>query len=231
MQINSTYSEHTGLSEGNANMNDSRQLDLCNILNNCSLSDANKRKRDLNILRYMAKRVQVTFHLSNRQISAPQPLLYYAKEQRGRTHRIAIYNSQDLLRVTSLPFVGFVSGQRKPAIASIVDEIHAVDARLVVELANIPSILSYSSLELHNGNWYNLVLLSDAYAKMHIQKNRTHAYAAYQLSPSYYEWIRIHNGIISGGLASNKMALQQTKYYTFQGSQQKPAIRELTYQE
>jgi hypothetical protein len=210
-------------------MNDKKQLNACDIRDNCSPPYVNKGKLDLIILRYMAKRIQVTLHLANRQINASQPLLYVAKERRGRTHRVAIYDSQDLLRANSLPFVGFVSGQRKPAITSIVDEIHAVDARLVVELANIPGILSYSSLELHEGYWYNLVLLSCAGAKMHIQKTSAHAYASYQLSPYYYEWIRIHNGVMPEGLANNEMKLQKTKYYTFQDSHQRPTILELNY--
>src|SRR2546426_481732 len=83
-------------------------------------------------------------------------------------------------------------------------------------------VLRYSSLELRNGDWCNLVLLSDAGAKTHIKGSEMHKYAAYHLAHSYYEWIRLHNGVMPEGLDHMEMQLQKTKYYTFQAGQQRP---------
>ena len=72
----------------------------------------------------------------------------------------------------------------------------------------------------------NLVLLSDAEAKTYIKGSEMHKYAAYRLAHSYYEWIRLHNGVMPEGLDHMEMQLQKTKYYTFQAGQQRPSIRE-----
>jgi len=126
-------------------------------------------------------------------------------------------------------FVGFISRKQKQLDPSIVDEIHFIDQKLVAELIDHPSVLSYSSLELHTGIWCNLVLLSDNEAKTRFQSTQTHAYAAYQLAPRYYEWIRLHSGIMPDGLAYETMRVQKTRYYTFQPTQHGPSIQELVY--
>ena len=91
-------------------------------------------------------------------------------------------------------------------------------------------MLSYSSLELRTGRWYNLVLFRNASTKEHIKSSETHNYAAHQLAPRYYEWIRLHNGIIPQGLAQCCLVLQTTKFYTFQGPGMRPLINEQFYQ-
>ena len=113
---------------------------------------------------------------------------------------------------------------------SVIEEIHRVDKMLVVELISTPGLLSYSSLELRDGSWCNLVLFNDNETKTHIKNSETHAYAAYQLSPRYYAWVRIHSGIMPAGLARNEMFLQKTRFYQFHGVHEKPATRELTYE-
>jgi hypothetical protein len=90
-------------------------------------------------------------------------------------------------------------------------------------------ILSYSSLQLGNGDWYNLVIMQDVAAKAHIKQNTTHSHAAYHLSTYYYEWIRIHNGLFLEGIDHTRMLLHKTKHYTFQAVQQRPSICEYTY--
>ena len=96
------------------------------------------------------------------------------------------------------------------------------------ELISNPGLLSYSSLELRNGDWCNLVVLNGEEAKTHLKNTSTHTYAAYQLAPHYYEWIRLHNGVMSEGLDHTEMLLQKTKYYIFYAAQPRPAIRERT---
>src|SRR5205823_4605753 len=92
-----------------------------------------------------------------------------------------------------------------------------------------PGLLSYSSLELRNGHWYNLVLLSDADAKRHIRSAGTHMYAAYQLAWRYYEWIRLHSGVMPGGLAQVELVLQKTCYFVFHRTQPRPVVHETAY--
>jgi len=112
---------------------------------------------------------------------------------------------------------------------AVIDELHAIDTKMIVELMNTPGILSYSSLELRDGNWCNLVLLSDLDAKIHVKNSDTHKYAAYDLAPHYYEWIRLHNGVIPDGIGSNRLIQYKVRHYLFHGDDGRPLIREQRY--
>ena len=211
-------------------MNQNSNLNLSETLEERSLPNSEENEQDLVLLRYMAQRIYVTLYLIDEPLDPSQPLLYYAEEGRKHTHRIAIYRPEVLLLNNKLDFVGFISRKQQPGDLQVIEEIRVVDKKLIVELINTPGLMSYSSLELRDGRWCNLVLFSDNETKLHIRNSETHAYAAYQLAPRYYEWVRLHNGIMPGGLARNEMLLQKTTYYVFQGPHEKPTTRELTYE-
>lgn len=207
-------------------MDKERYMNSSEVLEEPSLPNFERDSLDLAILRYMAQRIYITLYLLDEPADPSQPLVYYSEEGQKYTHRIAIYKPGELLQNNSIDFVGFVSAKLKPESPQVIEEIRAVDKKLIVELISTPGLLSYSSMEMRDGRWCNLVLLSNAEAKMHIRNSETHAYAAYQLSPRYYEWVRIHNGTMPGGLARNEMVLQKTKYYQFQGPHERPTMEE-----
>ena len=211
-------------------MNKDSYLNLREALEEHSLSHSEENEQDIVLLRYMAQRIYVTLYLLDEPTDPSQPLLYYSEEGNKHTHRIAIYNPQQLLLNCKIDFVGFISRKQQPGDQEVIEEIRGMDKKLIVELINTPGLMSYSSLELRDGRWCNLVLFCGAETKMHIRNSEMHAYAAYQLSPRYYEWIRLHNGIILAGLARNEMQLQKTTYYVFQGPHEKPTIRDLIYE-
>jgi hypothetical protein len=208
-------------------MNESNQLREHNELSGNAYTAINKGKVDLVVLRYMAQRVHMTLHLSD--VSTAIPLLHVVPERYGRMHRMVFYELHWGSFERTVMFVGFVSKKQANLSQAVIDDIQAVDKKLVAELAYSPGLLSYSSLELRNGNWYNLVLLSDADAKKHIRSAETHVYAAYQLAPRYYQWIWLHSGVMPGGLAQIELVLQKTRYYVFQRTQPRPVIREMAY--
>ena len=185
----------------------------------------NKAQSDLIVLRYMAQKVRVMLHSPDRTLDSPS--LYFLEERQRRAHRIAIYDSQTLLQDTDLSFVGFVSGKQQGIDPFIEEELERADKIMLTELARIPGLLAYSSMELRTRTWYNLVLMSSLDAKSHLRNVQMHQYASYQLAPHYYEWIRLHNGTIASGLASHALKLGSTKYYTFQN--RRPTMRELVY--
>ena len=156
-------------------------------------------------------------------------LIFFAQERRGRAHRVVIYHADDLLLGHDLPFVGFISGRSQPILSAISAEIEQLDRQLVVELASAPGVLSYSSLQLRSGNWYNLAIFGDAGAKTIFHRLDTHTYAAHQVAPRYYDWIRLHHGIIVGTLADGRMRLQYTRYITFE-EQRAPMVRLVIHQ-
>ena len=199
-------------------MNQSNQFHLQTEvdLEHSTLPVSGKEKSDLAILHYMVRRTYV--RLLDLSSSASLPALDYVEEPRSRTHRVVIYKPQELLQGGDFFFVGFVSRVRNQVDLSIIQELHRVDKLLVTEVASNPGLFSYSSLEVRRGYWYNLVLLSDCVAKSYFRNLDIHTYAAHQLATHYYQWIRLHNGLLPGGLLSEEMVLQSTKYYTFPSS-------------
>jgi hypothetical protein len=188
-----------------------------------------KSKQDLVVLQYMLQQVRVTLQAPGRIEAASLPWSYYLNERQRRTHRILLYQPQLLLQKHDLAFVGFVSSRQQDADPEIVDRLNAADYDMLSELTHVPGLLSYSSLELRAGRWYNLVVLQSLEMKAHFHTIGAHRHAAYDLSPHYYEWIRLHSGSLSGGLAGGKMALCGTKYYTFPGNGQRPNVQEQVY--
>jgi hypothetical protein len=197
------------------------------MLENSLLQESCHVKLDLHVLRYMAHRVHL--RLLNSALAAPLPSMEYIEEQRKRTHRMVIYQQQEYLLQASLLFVGFVSGVQPHVSQAIAQEIQRVDRLFMDELADNAGLLSYSSLELNPGHWYNLVLLNDLPAKTYFKESNIHHYAAYDLAMHYYAWIRLHNGIVPNGLEGKLMLLQSTKFYTFPVIGQKPVMHELHY--
>jgi hypothetical protein len=92
-----------------------------------------------------------------------------------------------------------------------------VDDDLIHEFSMHPGVLSYSSFELEDGNYVNVVVLDSPDAKDHWRTSPRHAYAARDLAPEFYACIRLQNGHIPGGLADlEHLRLLATKYYDYQ---------------
>jgi hypothetical protein len=199
------------------------------ILANGTYIDISRSRLDLAVLRHMARKFHMALKLLDLPAIMSQPFIYFSEERRSREHRIVIFNHQELLLNKSLTFVGFISSRQKTADTTVASEITRSDDQLLTELVNISGILGYSSLELRKDSWYNLVLLRDAATREHVKGSATHAYAAYQLAPLYYAWVRLHHGILPHGLAQGDMQLLSTKYYTFHVPPYKPIIIERSY--
>lgn len=191
--------------------------------------ETQKSRLDLVILQSMARKLVVTLHTLERPGEATLPLSYSFEERRGRQHRMILFAPHELLALEEMHFVGFVSRQRRMAEQHVVEALFRANEVMLAEIAQIPGLLSYSSLELHPGNWYNLVLFCDASVKAHVKGGKTHHHAAYELSPAYYEWIRLHNGTLPNGLARQELRLNSTRYYRFPNSHQMPVAHDLNY--
>ena len=154
------------------------------------------------------------------------------QERHQQAHRVAMYQPLALQQwqASDLPFVGFISHRRELVEPFVLEDIQTADQTMLIELKHNPGLLSYSSLELRPGYWYNLVLMHDERAKEHFRHSKTHAYAAYTLSPRYYEWIRLHHGLLIGGLGQCKFQLGSTRYYFF-ADQNGPMIYDVTHHE
>ena len=185
---------------------------------------------DIAVLEYLLYKLRTVVSLSPLQNDATHPFVHYFTplQERGM-HRVVLYKSPAFFTQQALPFVGFISKKKAILDASVVDEITDIDKTLVLEFMQNPELLSYSSLELEDGNWCNLVVFKSAIAKTHIEQSRTHQHAAYRMAPQYYDWIRLHNGVITHEGSSDSLSIQRTKYYTFHDVRTRPAIREHVY--
>lgn len=141
--------------------------------------------------------------------------------------RRAIVCDPPLLQGTvDLNVVGFFGERNRDQDGSPLEE---ANAEIVLEFRNYPGILSYSSMELADGNWANLVLHDKPDTREYWRASRRHAEAAEQLSPLYYRTVRIHNGVLPGGLGGGSpIYLERTKYWDFRGRTMWRGVREMT---
>lgn len=120
--------------------------------------------------------------------------------------------------------VGFFGERHPDRDATPLEE---VNAELVLEFRNYPGILSYSSMELVDGNWANLVLHDKPEAREYWRASKRHAEAAEKLSPLYYRNVRIHNGVLPRGVPGRRtIVIHRTKYWDFRHKPVWQAVRE-----
>lgn len=141
-------------------------------------------------------------------------------------HTLHVFDRDTLQTLPELAFVGFRSILRPDAPSTIRQELTEIDAKLVTALRHDPrpAILSYSSRQLDAQNWLNLVVLKDLSQMGYWQHSAHHQRASQHLSPHYYQGIRLHNGLLKGGIQGT-LQLVSTKYYDFSADRPWLAIR------
>ena len=146
----------------------------------------------------------------------------------GRAYRVITTNRAALLNAPSLFVVGFCGTRVAHISDALLADMDVIDSDLVTELYRHPAIVCYASIQIEDGNWRNLVLMTDGDGVGHWRASIRHLYAAEVLSPSYYIWVRLHNGQLDQGLQQPAgIRLISTKYYDFQSpSEPWQAIRE-----
>jgi hypothetical protein len=143
----------------------------------------------------------------------------------GLKHRIILTDPIRLHTLQEICVVGFFGERHTDRDGSALE---AANAEIVLEFRNYLGILSYSSMELGDGNWANLVLHDLPEAREHWRAGEAHAKAARELSPLFYRNVRIHNGTLAGGvLGGNDILIERTKYWDFRTARVWYAVREL----
>ena len=141
------------------------------------------------------------------------PLVLAGHEPGGRTHRAILCDVRRLSDGRDLSWVGFFAVKRRdvdPAPLTVRDD------ELIQEFPGHPGILSYSSLALGDGDWGNLILLDGEEAREHWRVSERHAHATRELAPRHYTDVRLHQGLLPGGVrAGRKPVLRRTKYYDY----------------
>jgi hypothetical protein len=170
-------------------------------------------QHDLAALEQMAELLRTTIEQEKPTQRDNRLDIFYLKESDGRPHRVVISNWNGLYATGTLVVVGFFGHRRIDADTT---QTHIADAVLLQEFTHHPDLLSYSSLELPDGNWGNLVLFRSIDGPYGWGHSKYHAQIAQEISPNYYHSIRLHNGELADGLFSGApIRLTRTKYFDF----------------
>lgn len=155
----------------------------------------------------------------------PRPTLLWIPQTDRRQHRVAVANEGPLRAARDLAFVGFF-GKKRPGIDAT--PLTAADDEMIQDFPAHPGILSYSSLELADGNWANLILTDPPEAQDEWRDSEKHAYAVRELAPRHYTVVRLYTGVFPQGLRSGRdPVLLRAKYYDFQRAEPWRAERAL----
>lgn len=178
-------------------------------------------------LRYMLTRlsqVLETFHWRGNP-NALAPVIQELVETDGRHHRIIPIRPTLLRERNAFVIVGFF-GQRR--FDGDDKGVAARDEMLFDEMEQHAGLLSYSSLEMTNGDYGNCVVFTDETAKNHWGTSQIHQIAADELSPTYYESVRLYNGILLSSIMSpHRLQLTVAKYYDYRSDKLWRGEREL----
>jgi hypothetical protein len=101
-----------------------------------------------------------------------------------------------LLAAPELSTVGFFGAARAE-----IDQtpIHQLETQVVDTLERTPGVLCYFDLELEDGRYGNLILLTDDAAPAQLHGHGFHRRAV-ELTPLHYHWARLHYGRVASPL-------------------------------
>jgi hypothetical protein len=109
--------------------------------------------------------------------------------------------------------VGFFGNRRTELPYEALDQ---VDAGLLDEFRHYPGILTYSSVELADDYWANLVVHAEPDDRELWRTSAAHVNAV-EMSPVLYSDVRIYNGHLAGGLAGNRaIDIDSVKYWDYE---------------
>ena len=153
----------------------------------------------------------------------PNERISWAVDQLAR--RLLVCNEEKLRGHQGLCVVGFF-GERRQHVE--VGPLETANAQVVAQFKDYPGILSYSSVELPDGYWANMVLHNDLVDREYWRRSTLHAEAARSLSPLHYKTVRIHNlRLIDRVMNHPDFALKRTKYWDYSEEPEWTAVREM----
>lgn len=166
-------------------------------------------RRDLMVMNRMLSRLRL--HID--QVAAPAggPRRDGFTDDEGE--HLIVLPHPELLSVTGdLTAVGFFGQAR-----SDVDDTPILDLEdaLIDDMPSNPGLVAYYNVHWPDSGWGNLVLFADEEAKDGWGHDRRHL-ESIDLSPRHYHSIRLHNGVLPGGLPGRDgLRLVCTKYLDF----------------
>ena len=178
--------------------------------------------KDREILVHMAKQVGTV--LENNLDSLGERGTIFIDEPDKRYHRFFVPRPNIMAGAKDIYLVGFFSHKQAGAAP---DHFGNLDDQLIEQLPTFQEILSYSTMALPDGDFGNLVLLLDEEVKLRWMHGEIHSRAV-SLSPAYYQYVRINNGVLPEGVIQpDLLEITRVKYYDFEQDPPWKAVREL----
>jgi hypothetical protein len=174
---------------------------------------------DLRVLNRSLARLRAALHAN--LLQGDGPMTHHSwDDELGNRQRIIVRAGMEIQALPTLWLVGFFGQRRADADRLRMD---GVDQALVDDMANEHGkIVCYYTAALENGQYGNMVLSSCDSARDRWNGAVRHARAVRELAPLYYRSVRLHNGVLEGGIAGAQgPALTVTKYFDY-GSQAEP---------
>lgn len=176
--------------------------------------------KDREVLVHMAKQARSVLDKHTNTLGENETV--FIEEQDERYHRFFVTRPGTLSRARDLYLVGFFSHKQEGAAAN---HFGNLDDQLVEQIPTYQKILSYSTMALPGGDFGNLVLLSDEETKLKWMQGEIHNQAI-ALAPSYYQFVRINNGVLPDGVIQpDALQITQVKYYDYEEDPPWKAIR------
>ena len=173
---------------------------------------------DRGLLAYMLQDVKALVRLASagtRDVIAYESVTWFVH---GLKRRIVPCDLDRLVDGAELEVVGFFGSRRlasEGGLALGTDPIDGLDSALTAEFHNHPGIACYSTIEMVDGFWANLVLHSVPSDAEVWRGSEVHR-GAVVLSPTLYRDVRIHSGRLAGGVDStSEVVLHATKYWDY----------------
>lgn len=189
------------------------RLEPGEVLDDRPFTDARWNEDDLYAMRHMTERLFDWLNEPKEFQEGPRPLHISLAAPNGEHVRVILNHIEKLQETADLYVVGFFGQTRPEADRSGID---GMDITLQGEFGAFPAVLGYCTTRLKDGNFGNLVLLSVDEVRKQWRESTHHQYAVEELAPAYYASVRLHNGLMRGGVkAEPEILLKRTKYYDY----------------
>jgi len=134
-------------------------------------------------------------------------------EVHGLRRRTVICDPDRIVEPVDFQVVGFFGDRRTESDDAAIDD---VEVGLLDEFRSYTGILSYSSVELVNDQWANLVVHAEPDDREAWRGSRRHVDAVDRIAPAAYHSVRIHNGCLPDGVIGPKtVVVETTKYWDY----------------
>lgn len=168
---------------------------------------------DLALLNYLLQDLRVLVRRAAAGAVTLMPFDPILWSVHGLTRRTVVCDPIGLLAPADVQVVGFLGDRRSTEEAR---KVNAAELEVIGEFRQYPGILSYSSVELLDDQWANLVVHTSPTDREQWRHSDIHIRAAEELAPTVYHSVRIHNGCIRGGpIGSETVVIETTKYFDY----------------